>query len=130
MKKIDCILLVDDHPTTNFLNEELIEDMGIAEKTVVAWNGQEALDYITNKKNIKPNIIFIDINMPVMGGFEFLSEFKKLSSTKRKGIDIVFLTTSDAQIDRQKIAQEKLVTAFLEKPLRKKKLLDILLPLL
>jgi len=134
MKKLDCILLVDDDPTTNFLNEELISELGITEKVQVAWNGQEALDYLNGKGKFeptheldfpKPNIIFLDINMPLMDGFVFLEHYAELPLNKKADIVILFLTTSDSQHDRNKVKDKSLVTDFLEKPLRKDVLLKI-----
>jgi len=131
MEKIQCILLVDDDATTNFLNEELILEMGIAEEVHVALNGQEALDYINLKGKFKtkknqtyprPNIIFLDINMPVMDGFEFLIAYNKLPKSKKAEVLVVFLTTSDSHKDKLKVIDNKLVYDYIEKPLRKEKL--------
>jgi len=134
MNKVNCILLVDDDPTTNFLNEELIAELDIANNVHVAWNGQEALDYLkqegkfsTNDKSKypKPNIIFLDINMPLMDGFAFLEHYADLPENKKVDIIILFLTTSDAQFDRNKATKKVTVHDFLEKPLRKGVLLKI-----
>lgn len=134
MRQVDCILLVDDDPTTNFLNEELIDDLGIAKEIHVTWNGQEALDYIhgtgkfVSKKGVKyprPNIIFLDINMPVMDGFVFLDHYANIPKSKRADVIVVFLTTSDAQEDREKVSGSIVVADFLEKPLRKDALMKI-----
>jgi len=134
MKKIDCILLVDDDSTTNFLNSELISDLNICNQVHVAHNGQEALNYIKlegeykgvdKKLNIRPNLIFLDINMPLMDGFEFLKEYKLLPKSKRANCMIVFLTTSDAVKDKIKSEANELIYEFIEKPLRKDDLLAI-----
>jgi len=135
MKKVNCILLVDDDPTTNFLNEELINELGIAENVQVVWNGQEALDYLNgtgkflsaNKSALpKPDIIFLDINMPLMDGFVFLEHYAELPEEKKADIIILFLTTSDSKFDRDKVADKSIVLDYLEKPLRKDVLLKIM----
>jgi len=134
MKKINCILLVDDDPTTNFLNEELITELEIAEQIHIAYNGQEALDFInltgkykgvSKKSHPRPNLIFLDINMPLMDGFEFLEHYNKLPKSKKADIIIVFLTTSDSQKDKVKAVVNNLVADFIEKPLRKEELMKI-----
>lgn len=134
MKKINCILLVDDDSTTNFLNEELILDLGIAEQVHIAYNGQEALDYInlhgkykgfSKKTHARPNLIFLDINMPLMDGFEFLEHYDKLPKSKKADIVIVFLTTSDAQKDKIQAVANNLIADFIQKPLRKDELMKI-----
>jgi len=134
MAKIQCILLVDDDATTNFLNEELIDDLGIAEQVHIALNGQEALDYLNHKGKFKttdqhqyptPNLIFLDINMPLMGGFEFLERYRKLPSEKKAEVVIIFLTTSDAHKDKLKQINDETVSDFIEKPLRQDELMKI-----
>ncbi len=135
MKKVNCILLVDDDPTTNFLNEELIKDNQVANFVHVAWNGKEALDYLDRrgkfsfkikKDSPRPNIIFLDINMPIMDGFEFLEKYKELPKSKRAEVVIVFLTTSDSILDKDKVVSEKIVFKYIEKPLRKQNLNQVI----
>ncbi len=135
MQKIKCILLVDDDATTNFLNEELIDDLGIAEQVHVALNGQEALNYLTHKGKFKttdknkfptPNLIFLDINMPLMDGFEFLEEYHQLPEKNKAEVVIIFLTTSDSHKDKLKQVNDKTVNDFIEKPLKRKTLLGIM----
>ncbi len=135
MKKIKCILLVDDDATTNFLNEELINDLGIAEEVHVALNGQEALNYLHKKGKFKatregeyptPSLIFLDINMPLMGGFEFLEKYHQLPAIKKAEVVIVFLTTSDSHKDKIKQLNDEVVRDFIEKPLKKQELLKIM----
>lgn len=127
--------MVDDDATTNFLNEELIEDLGIAEQVHVALNGQEALDYLNHTGKFKtpdnvkyptPNIIFLDINMPLMDGFEFLEQYHQLPKSRKAEVVIVFLTTSDSHKDKLKQVDDKVVRDFIEKPLKKKDLLKII----
>lgn len=134
MKTIKCILLVDDDATTNFLNEELISDLGIADEVHVALNGQEALDYLNLKGKFKtaeknkyptPNLIFLDINMPLMDGFEFLEKYHKLPPNKKAEVVIIFLTTSDSHKDKLKQINDKTVSDYIEKPLKKNELLKI-----
>jgi len=126
--------LVDDDATTNFLNEELIEELDITEQIHIAYNGQEALDYINKEGKFKPskkgdfprpNIIFLDINMPLMDGYEFLNEYHKLPKSKKAEVVIVFLTTSDSHKDKLNLINDKLVSNYIEKPLRKKEILEI-----
>jgi len=101
-KKLDCILLVDDSPSTNFYNKRLIHDANMANKVVDLESGLEAMDYLTHKGKFidkkaypKPNIIFLDINMPKMDGFEFMEHYKKLSKENKKDILVVFLTAEN-----------------------------------
>lgn len=125
-EKIKRILLVDDDQILNFLHSRLFEKTGIVEQVDIALNGREALDYLAkgiNKReaeqetDIQPEIILLDINMPVMDGWEFLEEYKKLGNTKRHGIMVVMLTSSLNPDDREKAKQYEEITTFINKPL-------------
>lgn len=113
-EKIKRILLVDDDQILNFLHSRLFEKTGIVEQVDIALNGREALDYLAKginkreaeqERDIQPEIILLDINMPVMDGWEFLEEYKKLGNTKRHGIMVVMLTSSLNPDDREKAKQ-------------------------
>ncbi len=125
MKKINCILLVDDSPSTNFFNKKMIEMSNVAHEVHEAYNGLEALDYIRKTGKFKdadvpkPNVIFLDINMPLMDGFEFLEHYPKISQEKRAEMIIVFLTTSNWCKDKAKAIDTNIVYDYIEKPLQK-----------
>ena len=130
MKKINCILLVDDSPSTNFYHKKIIEISGEVENIIEVENGLEALDYIYqkgkfNESHPKPNIIFLDINMPKMDGFEFLEQYSKIPLKKRADMIVVFLTTSNWIKDKIKAIDSKLVYDFIEKPLKEEDLKTI-----
>lgn len=121
MKKLSCVLLVDDDEANNFLNKRIIDKMDFTEHIEVAKNGRIALDLI--KKGIKmehctPKLIFLDLNMPVMDGWEFLEEFNKMEFALKQTIKIVILTTSLNPADRAKAESIKEVSSFINKPLR------------
>ncbi|EZH74507.1 hypothetical protein ATO12_12110 [Aquimarina atlantica] len=135
MKKINCILLVDDSPSTNFFNKKMIQITNIAHEVHDVYNGIEALDYIHKKGKFKetnsqkefpkPNIIFLDINMPLMDGFEFLEHYSKIPKEKRAEMIIVFLTTSNWSKDKMKAFDTSMIHDYIEKPLEQSKLLAI-----
>ncbi|MEX2595095.1 MAG: response regulator [Anditalea sp.] len=128
MRKLDRILLVDDDPTTNFLNELLINEMGITNELIIALNGQEALDELIEtciRNNNCPNLILLDINMPVMNGFDFLKRFNELDFKNKHSIVVVMLTTSLNPRDNEK-AKELKAKDHISKPLTKEGLKDIL----
>src|SRR5688572_10056858 len=97
---LDLVLLVDDDDTTNYLNKRLLTDMKVAKEILVLKNGREALDYLSKACDSQldgalkcPDLIFLDIKMPMMDGFEFLEEYQ------RKGLDagnhvIILMLTS------------------------------------
>ena len=86
-KPLKLILLVDDDEATNFLHKIMINDAGCAQGIHVAKNGKEAIEYLTNAiegKYPQPDLIFLDINMPVMNGWEFLDEFEQIKNQINK----------------------------------------------
>ena len=99
---LNSILLVDDDNMTNFVNERTIARMNIVDKIHVVKNGKEALDFIyktgmysgRTESSPPPNIIFLDINMPVMDGYEFLKIFRKLSGDEDHQVLIVLLSAA------------------------------------
>lgn len=132
MKKINCILLVDDDHATNYLNKSLISRLGIANCVVDVPDGQKALDYIlqqgsfSNKTNYPtPDLILLDINMAVLDGFEFLEKFNRLDSKLKKAA-IILLSTSDRKSDFMKAKSFPQVIDYLVKPVRKSTWLKII----
>jgi len=131
MENKNCILLVDDSLSTNFYHQKLIEKTGITSEIHKVHDGLEALNYINKKGKYKdkdcpkPNIIFLDINMPKMDGFEFLEHYAKFPKKKRVEMIVVFLTTSNWNKDRIKAMETDLVFDFIEKPLKTEDLIRI-----
>ena len=94
-KGVNCVLLVDDDDATNYIHQHVIREINFAKHIIVAKNGREALTYLTRKNDyIKPDIIFLDINMPVMDGWEFLEEYKELEEELKSEMMVVMLSTS------------------------------------
>lgn len=132
-KKLNCILLVEDNEFTNIYNQKLILNLNIAENIHIAESGEEALDYLGKKgkytshgKYPDPDIIFLDINMPGINGWEFIEEYKKIQNGKNSGSQIVMLTTSPNPDDEEKAKSINGVIAFKRKPLAQNIIIDIL----
>jgi CheY-like chemotaxis protein len=79
MKKINCIMLIDDNEDDNFFHERVIRKSSYADIILVKQSALDALNYL--KKDLLeseyPDLIFLDINMPAMNGWEFLEEFNQ-----------------------------------------------------
>ena len=119
-KKLNSILLVDDDEATNFLHKIVLEEANIAEKIIIALNGEEALAIIREnaQNNIpQPDMIFLDINMPKMNGWEFVEEYQKIENTKNIKLLIIMLTVSLNPDDRKKANKLHSINGFLNKPL-------------
>ncbi|MBU1820487.1 MAG: response regulator [Bacteroidetes bacterium] len=124
-----CILLVDDDPDDIFLHQIVIQESGVPTQAIVAENGEVAWRYFDSYKEDsfqKPDIIFLDINMPRIDGFEFLSLFKTLSPDFRKDIKVVILSTSSNPYDQEKAASILPGLAYHTKPLTQKLFLSLM----
>ena len=128
MRKLNSIMLVDDDSITNFLNELLIKEMEITNELIVSSDGQKALEELDNhyfQKGNSPDLILLDVNMPVLNGFEFLKQFNELEFENKRSSVIVMLTTSLNPVDKKK-AEELNVKDYMSKPLTKKGLSDLI----
>ena len=132
--KLNCILLVDDDEPTNFLNKLAVEEMECTNHIKITPGAREALDYLScagkpeplNRDCPIPEIIFLDINMPAMDGWEFLQRYEALPEAQKNSIIVVMLTTSFNPEDELKARKIGAVKEFRNKPLTPTLLQDIL----
>lgn len=132
-KKLNSVLLIDDDDGTNFINQMLMERAEIANTIVIALNGKEAIDYLTNsgkyktemgRQNPEPMLILLDINMPIMDGWEFLIAYRNLPINKSSKI-IMFSSTYNPD-DKTRADSILEITEFRNKPLTNALLSDIM----
>ena len=117
---VERVLLVDDNDTDNFISQRIIELTEFAEDIVVRNSGRSALNFLfENQENTTnlPDIIFLDINMPIVDGFIFLYEFEKFSHLIKNKCKVVILSSSDNKNDIDKILDNNYVIKFITKPL-------------
>jgi CheY-like chemotaxis protein len=131
--RLNCVMLIDDDEPTNFFNEMILASSGCAHHIKTVQSGREALDYLqaaeftaSSAETPVPDLIFLDINMPAMNGWEFLEQYRTLDKEKRRGIIVVMLTTSLFPEDAAKASQLPEVVGFENKPLTHEKLERIL----
>jgi len=113
-------MLVDDNDTDNFISKRIIEITKFAKRVEVKNSGKSALDYLReNQENIDdlPNLIFLDINMPIVDGFVFLYEFEKFNEAIKDKCKVIILSSSDNKRDIDKIVNNNHVIKFITKPL-------------
>lgn len=131
-KKLNTVWLVDDDEATNYLNTLLVEESGIAEHIEVMESAGTALDYLTAKDHSSgeahplPDLVFLDINMPLMSGWEFLDEYQKSSKAQPHDIIMVMLTASPNPDDELRAKRYPYVKEFRKKPLTSQMLGEIM----
>lgn len=119
-KSIKCVLLIDDDKATNFFNQRVVSKHQCYDQVYTVQSGAAALNYLkeaNSNKAAKPDLIFLDINMPAMNGWEFLTEYAKLNASFTEGIKVILLSTSSHLDDISKSMQNHKVVDFINKPL-------------
>jgi len=119
-KPVNTILFIDDDKVTNFYNRKIVNKYQKVKNIISVNSGRSALEYLLDievKNAIKPDLIFLDINMPGMSGWEFIEEYKKINPNITKGIKIMLLTTSSNQEDYERSKQISIIDGFINKPL-------------
>jgi CheY-like chemotaxis protein len=121
------ILLIDDDQVFNFLSTKVLQRLGITEGIHTASNGRDALNLIKGSFTDEnfPDIIFLDINMPILDGFGFIEAFKKISMPSKDKVVIAIVTSSQDSNDIRR-AKELGVTHYLTKPISEKTLRPVL----
>ena len=128
-KKLNTILLIDDDQATNFLHKMVIKKAECADHVHVELNGEAAINYLLSTKegkHPKPDLIFLDINMPRMNGWSFLEEYGKLNESQKGTAVIVMLTTSLNPDDLQQAKKYGEISEFRNKPLSQAIMMDII----
>lgn len=130
MTKINAVCIIDDDPITVFGIKKMLKAFDLSETIHTYMNGKLAIDGLRDmiaKKEALPEVIFLDINMPIMDGWQFLEEFITLPTNRRIRINIV--TSSIDAYDRQQWESFKSRTShtidFRNKPIRKEDMLAI-----
>ena len=133
-KTLNCVLLVDDDFATNFINKKIIQKANLTEHIQVALNGKEAVEYLSNQgkfqsienKYPQPQLILLDINMPVMDGWEFIETYRDLNIANKEDIVIIMLSSSFNPADKAKAESMPEISAFRQKPMSREALLEII----
>jgi CheY-like chemotaxis protein len=129
MVKLSSVLLVDDDPLTNHLNEQLLKALGVADQYRSATDGAEALEALaqlsTRANPSCPVLILLDVHMPGMDGMAFLDAYQRLPKAQQQAVVIVLHTASMSSVDLGRL-EELPIAGLVSKPLTKAKMDTIL----
>ena len=127
MKKINAVLLIDDDPISNFLTSKFIEKSGITDTIILARDGLDALTKIVEyspQKNLCPELIITDIEMPVMNGVEFIESFSSLTFDNKEKVKIVVNSSTINPKHKENLRAHN-IKFYLHKPLSTESLYEI-----
>lgn len=119
-------MLIDDDNEDNYFHQLVIDEMNITENVEMALSGFDALDYLKNDNQTPPELIFLDINMPKMNGWEFLEEHNKLPETQKAKVIVIMLSSKANQEDVERTTQFPEKINFTTKPITEESVLKIL----
>jgi CheY-like chemotaxis protein len=129
---LNCILLVDDDIATNYINSLVIRNAEIDAEIKILETAKSALEFLTCSGDYSdiaeppcPGLILLDINMPVMSGWDFMDEYEKLPAEQKAKYVVVMLSSSLNRDDMEKASNNKDIAAFLHKPLEEKDILSL-----
>jgi CheY-like chemotaxis protein len=126
---IKHICIIDDDKIYRFTTEKYIEMLKLADSITTFSDGEEALDYFKENaldKDKLPDIILLDVNMPVMDGWDFIEEYSKIKPRPVKNIVLYMVTSSIDERDRKKASSMSVIHDFVVKPIGEKQLVELI----
>ena len=117
-------LLIDDNYIDNFVTRKILESGNFVEEIVVRQSPGDAIEALKIGA-VVPDVIFLDIRMPMMSGFEFLEEYDKLSIANKENIKIYMLSSSLDPTDMKQSVLNKYISNYIHKPITNKALDDL-----
>lgn len=113
------VLLIDDNPTDLFINETILKSLMFSKEITTQPDPEKALEFLRSVEKLSeiPDVIFLDLNMPVMDGFGFLAEFNNLPEFIKSKCKIIVVTSSTNKEDKHKALMNKNVILYIRKPL-------------
>lgn len=119
------VMLIDDTEVDSFISKRILTSTQFSNEITEFNSAQKALDYLVENAHLPhalPQVIFIDIHMPAMDGFDFIEKFNMLPPIVLKYCKLIMLSASADSVDHEKIKSYRSILKFLPKPLTKNEL--------
>lgn len=129
MKRIESTCIIDDDPIFVYGTKRVMREVDFCDEIMVFENGQDAIDALTemvDQNKQLPEIIFVDLNMPIMNGWEFLEDFVKIPNENRETVTVYIISSSVDPRDLERIKSYKVVNNYILKPISTNDLEEIL----
>lgn len=129
MKKIKRACVIDDDPIYTYWTKKIMDELQFSEDILIFENGQDAIEglkKITQRGEKLPKVILLDINMPIMDGWDFLEDFVKLPNNNKDKVYVYIVSSSVAQQDLERVKEFDVVHNYILKPLTHRELSEIL----
>lgn len=114
---VQIAFLIDDSEVDLFVQKKFLEIRQFANQIVTFSSAKQALDVLTSPEGESPGIVFLDLNMPMVNGFEFLEQVRETSEAIFDQMKVVILTSSNSLVDRERAQSFNNVISFIPKPL-------------
>jgi len=124
-ESVELVLLIDDSDIDLFVQKRFMEISGFAKSILVFQSARKALELLSTPGQRRPDVIFLDLNMPEMDGFSFLEHLTSLPDGLAGPTKVVILTSSSSGADKARAASFGSVITFLSKPLTEKRLIEL-----
>jgi CheY-like chemotaxis protein len=122
------VMVIDDAAIDRFIAEKILANANFSDEVISLESAMDALRYLESHQNVPdelPQLIFLDINMPEMSGFDFLDEYNKFPDKVKRKCIIVMLSSSVHPEDHVRASESPYVCQFLSKPLTPEKLSEL-----
>jgi CheY-like chemotaxis protein len=129
MKKLACTCIIDDDPIFVYGTKRIMEESDFTDSFLIFTNGEEAIEglqELSSQEGILPDVIFLDLNMPIMNGWEFLDHITLIPNNNVGKITIFIITSSIDSADVDKAKTYEQVSNYFIKPITAEDLQDVL----
>ncbi len=128
MLKISLLSIIDDDAIFQYMAKKHLQSTNLVEQIIQFTDGEQAINYFKENKNIPeniPDLVFLDLNMPYLDGWQFLDEFTSISFPKEL-ISIYICTSSNSAFDQERFTEYPKLKGYLIKPISKDKFLEVI----